>query len=260
MRKYSRSLVFLLLSFFFSTFLCLGDSSSFSFHETLTQVSTLNALLNGAYDGTVTYREIEKRGDFGVGTFQALNGEMVALDGKFYQVRADGKVYSVSPEEKTPFVSVTFFDPDLKFEIAGVDYEEFKKEFDKKIVNPNLFYAIKIDGVFEYIKTRSVPKQSKPYPPLIEVVKHQPTFEFKNIRGTMVGFWCPAFIKGISVPGYHLHFISQDRKSGGHVLKFTLKKGIVSLDITPNFFLTLPENPMSLQEINRENEIKEVER
>ncbi len=258
MKKYSVYLAFLLSVFLFSPFASLGDSSSF--RETLTQVSTLDALLNGAYDGTVTYREIEKKGNFGLGTFQALNGELVALDGKFYQVRANGKVYPVSPEEKTPFVSVTFFEPDLKFAMAGVNYDEFEKKLNAKIPNPNLFYAIKVEGVFAYLKTRSVPKQSKPYPPLIEVIKHQPTFEFKNIRGTMVGFWCPQFIKGINVPGYHLHFISQDRKSGGHVLKFTLKKGVVSLDITPNLFLMLPKKPVTLQEKNGENEIEEIER
>ena len=87
------------------------------------------------------------------------------------------------------------------------------------------FYAVMIQGEFSYVKTRSVPAQEKPYPPLAEVTKNQPTFEFTDVTGTMVGFRCPPYVTGINVPGYHLHFLTDDRTAGGHLLEFTVAPG-----------------------------------
>jgi len=211
--------------------------------ETLAQVSTLDALLVGAYGGQITYGELKRFGDFGLGTFDSLDGEMVAVDGDFYQIRYDGKVYPVSDSMTTPFAAVTFFDYDRKIELPeGTDYESLRKIVDGAIPTPNLFYAIRLDGVFSYLKTRSVPPQKKPYPPLVEVTKEQPEFEFENVTGTIVGFRCPPFVQGINLAGYHLHFLSEDKTGGGHVLVFSLKEGVISLDTTADFYLMLPES------------------
>ncbi|MCK5739896.1 acetolactate decarboxylase, partial [bacterium] len=105
----------------------------------------------------------------------------------------------------------------------------------------NRFYAIQVHGTFSFIKTRSVPRQTEPYPPLAEVAKTQPEFEYEQTTGTLAGFRCPAFVKGINVPGYHLHFLSDDHQTGGHVLAFTLAHGTVQLDETTDFQLRLPE-------------------
>lgn len=104
----------------------------------------------------------------------------------------------------------------------------------------NLFYAIRIEGEFEYVKTRSVPKQSKPYKKLTEVVNTQPTFEMKAVKGTIIGFCCPYYVKGINVPGCHLHFLTADRTHGGHVLDFIIKNASLNIDVTPGFYLSLP--------------------
>jgi acetolactate decarboxylase len=209
--------------------------------DTLTQVSTIEAILNGSYDGEISYKEIKKYGDFGIGTFNALDGEMVAFDGNFYQVKADGKVYTVPDKAKTPFAVVTFFEPDLKLKLKRkIDLEKLKTLIDKELPTRNIFYAIRVDGTFDYIKTRSVPRQKKPYPPLEEVTKDQLVFEFKNIKGTLVGFYCPSFAKGINVAGYHFHFLTEDKSGGGHVLEFKLKKGVLSLDDTSKLYLILP--------------------
>jgi acetolactate decarboxylase len=34
----------------------------------------------------------------------------------------------------------------------------------------------------------------------------------------MVGFWSPPYASGVEIAGYHLHFLSDDRTTGGHVL------------------------------------------
>ena len=210
--------------------------------EVLFQASTINALLEGVYDGEITYGELKQHGDFGIGTFNGLDGEMIGLDGMFYQVKSDGVAYAVADSMKTPFAAVTFFEADKEVALdQSVDYEQLRHFLDQMLPTQNIFYAIKIEGTFTYIKTRSVPGQHKPYPPLVEVVKHQPTFEFHDVTGTMVGFRCPAYVKGVNVPGYHLHFITEDKKGGGHVLDCRIQDVTIGIDYTSGFYLTLPE-------------------
>ena len=199
--------------------------------ETLTQVSTIDALLLGIYDGETTIGELKKLGDFGLGTFNGLDGEMLAVDGVFYQIGSDGKARQPDPGVKTPFAAVTFFDVDSCIPLdPGLSYDSFQKHVDSLIPTPNIFYAIMIEGKFGAVKTRSVPKQEKPYRLLKEIVKEQPVFNFDKVEGTMVGFRCPPYVKGINVPGYHLHFLTKDGKSGGHVLDFTIERAMLKID------------------------------
>ena len=211
--------------------------------DTIFQVSTISALMQGFYDGEVSCGDLKKHGDLGIGTFAGLDGEMIMLDGQVFQVKADGKAYKVSDNLKTPFAAVTFFDRDMKKILKDIKtYQELQKELNQIIPNKNLFYAFRLDGTFSYLKTRSVPKQSKPYPLLVEVTKNQPTFELKNVKGTLVGFWCPEYVNGINVPAYHLHFITDDRQYGGHLLECNLVEGKLAIDTSSEFHLLLPTN------------------
>ncbi|MFA4837587.1 MAG: acetolactate decarboxylase [Dehalococcoidia bacterium] len=220
---------------------CIDDTDKHTYQETLTQVSTIDALMNGIYDGVISHGELKKHGDFGVGTFEALDGEMLAFDGNFYQIKADGKVYKVDDSMMTPFAAVTFFDTDQTAALTkGMDYAQVGKFLDSLVPTENIFYAIKIEGTFEYIKTRSVPAQTKPYPPLAEVTKDQSVFEFQNVKGTIVGFRSPPYVKGINVPGYHLHFLTESGDAGGHLLELRVGEAKASLDYTSGFFMILP--------------------
>jgi acetolactate decarboxylase len=99
-----------------------------------------------------------------------------------------------------------------------------------------------VDGRFEYVKTRSVPRQHKPYPPLVEVVKDQPTFELHDVSGSLVGFRFPDYAQGLNVSGYHFHFITADRSAGGHVLGCRLVRGELSIDHEGDFRLEVPQD------------------
>jgi len=212
-------------------------------NDVLFQTSTIDALLEGVYDGGITYEELKQHGDFGIGTFNGLDGEMIGLEGKFYQIKADGKAYPVDGSLKAPFAVVTLFEPDKSVLLEQhLDYNQLAQYLDSLLPTKNIFYAIKIDGMFKYIKTRSVPKQNKPYPPLVEVVKNQPKFEFHDVEGTIVGFWCPVYVEGINVPGYHLHFITGDKKAGGHLLECQIKDVKVEIDYTSEFHMALLES------------------
>jgi acetolactate decarboxylase len=205
------------------------------------QTSTINALLEGIYDGDMTYGQLREHGDFGLGTFNALDGEMIAFDGRFYQIKSDGVASLVNDAQKTPFAVVQFFEAEIE---EGLDrelgYEQLKAYLHSLIPTTNFFYAIRIDGLFKYMKTRSVPRQVKPYPPLIEVTKTQPVFEFADVAGTIAGFRFPDYAQGINVPGYHLHFLTEDRRAGGHLLDCRLQHGKVLVEHTSNFHMELP--------------------
>jgi acetolactate decarboxylase len=141
----------------------------------------------------------------------------------------------------TPFASVTFFDSDNEIKLPeNTNYLQFQELVNKALPTENIFYAIKITGTFSYMKTRSVPAQQKPYPPLVEVTKNQPVFEFNDTAGTIVGFYCPPFAKGVNVPGYHLHFLTEAKNAGGHVLDFVIKEATVAIDYTAEFKMILP--------------------
>ncbi len=210
--------------------------------EVLVQTSTIDALLDGVFDGEMTYGQLSQYGDFGIGTFNGLDGEMIAFDGAIWQIRADGKAYRVDPAAAhTPFAAMTFFDTDYYARVpAGTDFAGLSKLIDGLVPSSNYFYAIRVDGVFKYMKTRSVPGQKKPYPPLVEVTKNQPEFEFHNVVGTIVGFRCPPFAKGVNVVGDHLHFLNISRTGGGHVLAFEVEQAVISIDLTSRYYLMLP--------------------
>jgi acetolactate decarboxylase len=185
----------------------------------LFQASTIAALLEGAYEGDLSFAELAEHGDLGLGTLDGLDGEMIALDGRFYRANVDGNVGEVAAETKTPFAVVTDFTPSLEAELDGpLDHDVLLAKLDQLVPADAASCAIRIDGRFELVRARSVPRQSPPYRPLIEVVAEQHVFELSEVTGTMLGFRFPDYAEGIEVSGYHLHFISEDRARGGHVL------------------------------------------
>lgn len=215
----------------------------------ITQTSTIDALLAGVYDGQMTCGELLKYGDFGIGTFDRLDGEMIVHQEKVYQIKSDGKVYLPNTAIKTPFATVCGFKPDMEFSIKSANYKTVQIIIDEKVTNQNLFTAVEIVGKFRHIKVRSVPAQNKPYPPLAQAAEKQSVFEMNDVSGVIVGFRTPQFAKGVNVPGCHFHFLSDSRTQGGHILDFELTEGLCKVDLCNKFLLILPENN-SLKDID----------
>ncbi len=211
--------------------------------DVLFQTSTLDALLEGIYDGDMTFGELKAHGDFGLGTFDALDGEMVEIDHQVYQVKADGVAYRVDDATmKSPFSVVTFFEPDQTASSdKAMDCTQLKEFLDSLLPTKNIPFAFKIEGAFAYLKTRSVPRQTEPYPPLLDVLENQPIFEFQNITGVMVGFRLPDYMEGVNAPGYHFHFLTEDRTAGGHVLECQSQNVTIDIDYTDEWYVVLPE-------------------
>ena len=217
-------------------------------NDTFFQTSTINALMVGDFNGTMSFKDLKSHGNFGVGTFDKLDGEMVGLDGKFYQVKSDGSAYLVNDTATTPFAEVTFFKPEESFSLNGVyNLTQLESYLDSKRPTKNIFYAIKIDGTFDYVKTRAPQAQSEPYPTLMEALKNQKIFQFNNTTGTVVGFWCPDYVKDINVAGYHLHFLTQNESKGGHLLDIRLHKARIAIDDLTELDMALPKDKVFYQ-------------
>jgi len=207
------------------------------------QYSTLSALLEGIYDGELTIGELKKHGNFGIGTFNALDGEMVLYDGHCYKVTSDSKVLEVSDSIKTPFATVCKFEYDTVIHInRALNLSDFKHYIDSLVPSTNLLYAYKISGSFDTIVIRSVPKQEKPYKRLIEAYKAQGVYTFTHQEGILFGYKFPAYLKDVNMDDFHLHFLSTDKTKGGHLMNFKILKGTVSVAFIRNYNLQLPNN------------------
>jgi acetolactate decarboxylase len=207
----------------------------------LFQASTIGALLEGAYDGDVTFAELAEHGDHGLGTLNALDGEMIALDGRFYRADVDGLIEEIAPEERTPFAAMAWFEPSLEHEFPEpLEFAALLAELDRLAGDPDASCALRLDGEFDLVRARSVPRQLPPYRPLAEVVAEQHVFELTDARGTLVGFRFPDYARGLEAEGYHLHFIDSEREHGGHVLDCRTRDVVARLDLASELHVELP--------------------
>ena len=207
----------------------------------LFQASTIGALLEGAFDGDVTFDELAGHGDLGLGTLNGLDGEMIALDGNFYRADVEGRIHKVRAEQRTPFAVVTDFEPAIDAEVVGpLSHEGLLARLDELIPAGAASCAVRLDGDFELIRARSVPRQRPPYRPLTAVVAEQREFELAEVEGTMLGFRFPSYVEGIEVGGFHLHFIDAAHERGGHVLDSRVGRVRARVDVSRDLHVELP--------------------
>lgn len=210
--------------------------------DTLFQVATLAALLRGDYDGKTSFRDLRRHGDFGLGTFEQLDGEMIALDGRFYQVRIDGVPRRVANDQRTPFAALTRFAPEEALSVEGeASCAQLEELLEQRLSTRAQPAAIRVVGHFAELSTRSVPAQSKPYVPLADALQQQIVFDLRDVDATMVGFWTPDVLGAVNVAGFHFHAITQDVTAGGHVLDCYAHDVEIEIDYLANVVIQLAE-------------------
>jgi acetolactate decarboxylase len=219
--------------------------------STLYQISISSALVEGVYSGSVSSSVLLEHGDFGLGTFENLDGEMVILDGEIYQVAE--RVRHRMDDFLVPFASITHFRAKSSFGIDNIaTLKGIELACDQQRISDNLFYALRLDGTFETIHARAVhtvPQNTR----LLDAAKTQSEFHFNDIEGTIVGFWSPRYSSSFTVPGYHLHFISKDRTKGGHLLDCSARKLKARVQVLSEFDIRLPDSgPFLTANLNKD--------
>ena len=215
--------------------------------HTLFQISTSRALVQGVYEEAVSAGQLLLHGDFGLGTFDALDGEMVVLDGLIYQIKSDGTVQSVPDNAGTPFATVLQFSADVEAELPDLkSFADLCDVCDKQRGSQNTFYAFRVDGFFSLAHTRAM-RRTDDGVSLKTAADTQPEFSFDDVEGTLVGFWSPPYVSAVDIPGYHFHFLSKDRSKGGHVLECAGKKLRLQVEMVKDFHLALPDNEAFLR-------------
>jgi acetolactate decarboxylase len=209
---------------------------------TLYQVSTFRAIADGIFEGMISIGSLKTRGDFGVGTLNGLDGELIVFGGIAYQASIDGSVNVVPDSALTPFAAVTFFTPQRTLAFEGqADCPRLFERVDRELATRNIFTAVQVDGSFPALTVRSVPKQSPPYPPLATVIANQTVFNLQDQVGTLVGIWTPDYLSTVNSPGWHFHYLASDRRTTGHVLDCQFGGGVVKIAELPSFTVDLPE-------------------
>jgi len=215
-------------------------------HATLFQVSTAGALVQGVLGGAVSVGTLRQHGDFGLGTFVDLDGEMVVLDGAFYQIRSDGSVHQAEDSQQAPFALVTQFNPDKSTVLQPFSsLQALTEQLDRLRTSDNLFFAARLDGRFRHVHNRAACKVG-PQESLVDAAAHQGEFHTDDVSGSMVGFWTPGYVKAIGVAGWHLHFISDDRRFGGHVLGAAGDGITAAIEPLDDFRIAIPETAQFL--------------
>ncbi len=214
--------------------------------------SVLDALRNGVYTGDLNIAVLRTKGDFGLGTYNYLDGEMIVLNGIFYQITGDGKVSIAESKLKTPFAAVTFFKADKVYELVGIsDFEEMQKEIVKNLPSENKSYAVQIECEFESMKVGSANRvKENETTGLVELMKTRPLFEKQNVIGTLVGFYTPAYMSTVNLSPFHFHFLSKDRKFGGHFMSGKFNSAVkikVRIDEKPGLLVVFPENNQAFE-------------
>src|ERR1700745_2470020 len=226
--------------------------------HTLFQVSISGALVAGVYDGEVSVKSILQHGDFGLGTFANLDGEMVVLDGRVYQVHGTGRVLEAGLDAGAPFAVVTRFSPQTDIETGPVaSFKDLEDRCDKCRNSGNIFYAVRLDGHFRRVLTRVV-NQPQPGTRLVVAAKVQSEFSFTDIDGTLIGLWSPGFSSAFSISGYHFHFLSSDRRHGGHLLDVDAGPLRLQVEALTDFHLALPESEAFLKADLSKNTAEEL--
>lgn len=234
--------------------------------DVIYQVSLLQGLTFGDYYGSITVEELKKHGDIGIGTFDALDGELIMVDGVVYKAAGDGSVTVVPDDETIPFSNVTFLDSDYTAKLENVeDYESLCGLLNELVEEKgkNRFYVIRIDGLFNEVNVRSEYAQEEPYKPLVEVLSYDQTFfDYEDIEGTLVGMYCPPYLADLNAVGWHLHFVSEDKTKGGHLLGVDIEEATLIWDDVDVFKMVLPQNEMFSGfdlTIDQSEDIKKVE-
>ncbi|BAL84849.1 putative alpha-acetolactate decarboxylase (plasmid) [Selenomonas ruminantium subsp. lactilytica TAM6421] len=212
------------------------------------QVSTLQALALGFSKSVITVGELLQHGNLGLGTFEDVDGEMIVLDGKCYRAKNNGEVVPAENERGVPFASICCFQSHRTETFEKMDtIEQIKEWLTLRIEEEfglNSMYAVRINGEFSRVDARSESGTKAHHVTLKDALSiTQKAFIFENIKGSLVCVYYPDYMDGINAAGWHMHFLSEDKRKGGHVFDISMTRGNASFCKITSLEIRIPDSP-----------------
>lgn len=211
----------------------------------VTQFAVLDALMGGVYTSGIPISDVLRGGDTGIGCCDRLGGEVLIVDGEAFECTVDAEPRRMRSDETVPFVDVCSFGASTDERLDGVSLAGLTAAVEGRLVSRNLFHAVRVDGVVARVRTRVTAPQEASRP-LADVAAEQVETVTRDRSGVIVGFWMPSIYQGISVAGLHLHFLSEDRRVGGHVLDVDIDRAVLRVSAFAQFSLRLPVDDVFL--------------
>ncbi|MBV8251576.1 MAG: acetolactate decarboxylase [Chitinophaga sp.] len=224
-----------------------------------------SGLMGGLFDGFYPVGQLLKKGDFGLGAPDKIDGELLVFKGKAYQTTASGKTVRLPDSHQASFAMVNFFRPVSSVKInRTLSKAELFQLLDSLLPQQNNLYAIHISGKFRQIKTRAFPPvENHPYPTLASMLPLQHFFQMEDITGDLIGYRLPTYMDNTNIAGYHFHFLSTDQQKGGHIVDLSIAEVTISWQTLQSYTVVVPDTPAFQQfdfHQNRAEDIKAVEK
>lgn len=213
------------------------------------QFSTIGALMAGHFRGECCLQEFSHPHAFGLGCSEEINGELTIFQGEFWEATAGEALKTLGNQHRVPFIQMTEFHPEYTYEVQDISHHNAQRWLAEKISNQNVFLAICIEAEFEKVVVRRPQRATQGERKIAEVAKAQQVDTLRHIKGRLIGFWTPELFGRISVPGFHLHFIDDERKQSGHVLEYYAKSSLLSLEEKQTIEITNPAS-QNYKELN----------
>lgn len=233
--------------------------------NTIYSFSSISALVKGDYYPNFNCKEILSKGNFGLGTFEGLNGELILIKNNVYQLVDNTNITLCEGDEKIPFACVCDFDYrnfDVKF--SNINKKELEEKLLSLIDSKNFVQAFYGKAKFKKIFSRTVRKQEKPYKEMAEIINSQSELEIENIDAELVAFYTPSIFSKIGVEGFHWHYLSTDKKYGGHVFDMEIDEIELVINSFSNFAYFSPNSQefktMNLDDDSIKESIEKVEK
>lgn len=243
-----------------------SDTTFHPDHHHLFTAGVASGLMGGLYDGFYSIDSLKTKGDFGLGAPDKLDGEIMVLNGKFYQTQSTGKTFEMPHSaDLVPFCMVNYFEANTVIHVRkNMSKADFYHFLDSLMPNANGMYAIHINGSFPYIKTRAFPPVSEqPYPQLAGMLDRQHFFQFNNSKGDLIGYRLPVYMDNTNISGYHFHYLSDQKDAGGHIVDLSTGDLTIEISLLDSYTIQVPTTPAFNHfdfKKDRQEDIKSVER